>query len=68
MLSRIILSKSNIFILRKLYLRKLNHGTGEQPAATHATIQTPNPVLQLAIATGIPTPAVTVPNVAPAAA
>mmetsp|Transcript_40457 Transcript_40457/g.81604 ORF Transcript_40457/g.81604 Transcript_40457/m.81604 type:complete len:218 (+) Transcript_40457:32-685(+) len=44
------------------------HGVGVQPAATHAAMQTPSAALHATIAGATPAPAVTVPNVAPAAA
>mmetsp|Transcript_46771 Transcript_46771/g.109216 ORF Transcript_46771/g.109216 Transcript_46771/m.109216 type:complete len:97 (-) Transcript_46771:166-456(-) len=45
-----------------------SHGVGVKPAATQAAMQTPSAELQAMIAAGVPTPAVTVPKVAPAAA
>lgn len=55
-----------LFNCEKNYL-KYFYGTGANPAATHAAIQVPNPTLHATIAAGIPTPAVTVPKVNPAA-
>lgn len=46
---------------------RIFYGVGVNPAAIQAAIQMPRPTLQLIITAGTPTPAVTVPNVAPPA-
>jgi hypothetical protein len=45
-----------------------DHKVGAKPAATHPAMQTPRAALQPIMTAGTPTPAVTVPNVAPPAA
>jgi len=44
-----------------------NQGVGANNAAAHPAIQTPNPTLHPITMAGVPNPAVTVPNVTPAA-
>jgi hypothetical protein len=59
--------KSNVSYLRVMcYVLRKNQGIGAQPAATHAAMHAPNPVLHARTAAGAPKPAVT-PNMAPAA-
>jgi hypothetical protein len=43
------------------------HGVGAKRAAAQIAMHVPSPALQAIIAAGTPTPAVTVPNVKPAA-
>lgn len=46
----------------------VDYGIGHRPAATQPAMQAPRPVLQPTRTAGMPAPAVTVPNVKPAAA